>query len=76
MRFCDVHIFHVFGCGLTRYAVPQANSDVSNLLLPITQCFSLQALANSNSCRVFVARMSQTQEYSSHCCVCRSLELS
>lgn len=55
MRFCDVHIFHVFGCGLTRYAMPQANSDVSNLLLPITQCFSLQALANSNSCRVFVA---------------------
>lgn len=60
---------------LLGYAMPQANSDVSNLLLRITQCFSLQAASNSNSHRVFVACMSQTKECSSLCCMCHGLEL-
>lgn len=82
---CDVKCYSFVTCifsmclavvWLLGYAMPQANSDVSNLPLHITQCFSLQALANSKSGRVFVACMSQSQVSSSHCCVCRSLELS
>lgn len=60
---------------LLGYAIPQTNSYGSNLLLCITQCFSLQASANSNSQRVFVAHMSHTKEYSSLCCTCHNLEL-